>query len=95
MDYKLGNSKKINEFGVTPELSCLKCGENVQLSVFTNLDTFLVPKFPLIKSKNVYFLVCPKCAGIFTADVKKENIKRKDKMLNISSDDLKELDIYE
>ncbi len=59
MEYKIGNSNKIDSIGESVEITCPKCNQKTNFSVFSNLDTRFIPKFPLIYSKNVYFLVCP------------------------------------
>ena len=56
-----------------------------------NLDTRFIPKFPLIYSKNVYFLVCPKCSAVFGIDDQNGNLFRKGEKLAIGDFDLKDL----
>lgn len=95
MEYRLGNYKKIKVGGETTELTCPKCNEKVVMSVYSNGETRLDAEFPFVKSGNVYFLVCPKCASVFGVDeVKGKNFKKGEK-LSIGNFDLKELDKYE
>lgn len=93
MEYRIGNSKKIFEKGQTLKIKCPKCNNDVKFSIFTNLDTQLVTKLPVVKLKNVYFLICPECASAFTVDSKigKEFVKGK---ATIEAKDLKELNKY-
>jgi len=56
MEYKIGNSNKIDSIGESVEITCPKCNQKTNFSVFSNLDTRFIPKFPLIYSKNVIFL---------------------------------------
>lgn len=96
MEYKkLGNSKKLFNAGTTTKITCPKCNEKVEMSVFKNRDTRLTAKIPLIDSKNVYLVVCPSCASMF--GVSNDNAKQLEKgeKLAIGDFDLKELDTIE
>lgn len=91
MDYRLGKSLRIIERGQTVELECPKCKKKVLFSVFTNNDTKLTASLPFITNEDVYFLVCPECAGVFGVDsVKGKNFKN-GKKLAIGNFDLNEL----
>ena len=81
MEYKIGNSNKIDSIGESVEITCPKCNQKTNFSVFSNLDTRFIPKFPLIYSKNVYFLVCPKCSAVFGIDDQTEIYSEKAKSL--------------
>lgn len=91
MDYKIGNSNKIDAVGETVEITCPKCNEKTHFSVFSNLDTRFIAKFPLIHSENVYFLVCPKCSAVFGVDNQNGKLFKKGEKLAIGDFDLKEL----
>ncbi len=91
MDYKLGNNKKIKDIGKTNNIECPKCGKKVHFSVFSNANIDVVPSLPIIKSSNVYFLVCPSCAEIFTVDEKIGDEFKNGKTLVIGNYDLKNL----
>lgn len=95
MEYRLGKGKRIFEQGQTTALECPNCKNKVQFSVFTNLDTKLIPQLPVVKFENVYFLVCPECGSVFGVDNKKGvNFKNGEK-LAIGNYDLKELKKFE
>lgn len=91
MAYRLGTSLRIKEKGETVELQCPNCNKKVNFSVFSNMDTRLIPEFPLINSERVYFLVCPKCASIYTVDETKGNNFSNGEKLAIGNFDLKTL----
>lgn len=91
MDYRLGKSLRITERGQTTELECPKCKKKVVFSVFTNNDTKLVSSLPFIKNEDIYFLVCPECAGVFGVDTAKGKNFKKGEKLAIGNYDLKEL----
>lgn len=91
MDYRLGKSLRIIERGQTVKLECPKCKKKVLFSVFTNNDTKLTASLPFITNEDVYFLVCPECAGVFGVDNGKgKNFKNGEK-LAIGNFDLNEL----
>lgn len=95
MEYRLGKSKRIYEEGTTVPLECPNCKNRVSFSVFSNLNTRLIPQLPVVKLENVYFLVCPKCASIYGVDRQKGvNFKNGEK-LSIGNYDLKELKKFE
>lgn len=68
MEYKLGNSLKIKSRGETQSLICPKCNNKVQFGVFSNRERRLAVKPSFIDLNTVYFLVCPKCAAVYTID---------------------------
>lgn len=91
MEYKLGNSKNIKSQGETTELTCPKCGELVNFSVFTNLNTQLAAQFPPVKVNNVYFAVCPNCSALYGIDEAQGKEFKKGEKLAVGNYDLKEL----
>ena len=95
MEYRLGNSDKVYDHGETVKIECPKCGNTVNFSVFTNFDMRLAVKFPPVAMKNVYFLVCPRCAGAFTVDGEKGKTFKKGEKLAIGNYDLKELEKFD
>lgn len=95
MEYRLGNSDKIYAHGETTELTCPHCKNQVNFSVYTNFEARLIAKFPLVKTGNVYFLVCPECASVYTVDEDQGHAFRKDSELAILTADLKELEPFE
>lgn len=95
MDYRFGNSNKVNEQGTTNELICPKCGKKVEMSVFTNSEGKLDASFPFFKSGNVFILVCPECASVYTVDRDKGELFKKGEKLAIGDFDLKEPEKFE
>lgn len=91
MEYRLGNSKKIHSQGETTELVCPKCDSKTSMTVFTNSETRMSAQFPLVKTGNVFFLVCPKCSAVFGVDESKGKTFKKGEKLAIGNFDLKEL----
>lgn len=91
MDYRLGKSKKIYDEGTTEKIECPTCKSNVEFSVFTNGDSKLVAKLPIIKLNTVYFLVCPKCGAVYGVDEAKGKSFKNGEKLAIGNYDLKEL----
>lgn len=91
MEYRLGNSLKIKEIGQTTLLTCPKCNSKVNLSVFSNFNARLVAQFPLFKTENVYFLVCPSCSSVFGVNEEKGINFKSGEPLAIGNYDLKEL----
>ena len=80
MEYRLGTGLKIKDKG-----------ETVNFHMFSNIENRLDAKFPFIKSSNVYFLICPNCASVYTVDeVKGKNFDKGEK-LSIGNFDLKTL----
>ena len=71
MEYRRGNAIKIKDSGETLSLTCPKCGEKVSFRMFSNAEKRLEASFPFVNSGKVYFLICPKCAGIFTVEQSK------------------------
>lgn len=91
MEYRLGTGLKIKDKGETVSLVCPKCNENVNFHLFSNIEKRLDVKFPFIKSNNVYFLICPKCASVFTVDESKGKTFDKGEKLSIGNFDFKTL----
>lgn len=94
MKYRLGNSIKMFDKGKTIELECPNCKKEVEFSMFSNRDTKLTSNFPLIKTENVYLLVCPRCSSCYTVDNAKGKTFEKGEKLAIGNFDLKELKEY-
>ncbi len=94
MEYRLGNVKEIEERGSTVALVCPKCKNDVNFSVFTNGEKRIIPKFPIIKSSKVYFLVCPKCSSVFGVEESAGKAFSKGQITAITEDDLKELNQF-
>ena len=91
MEYRLGTGLKIKDKGETVSLVCPKCKKAVNFHMFSNIENRLDAKFPFIKSSNVYFLICPNCASVYTVDeVKGKNFDKGEK-LSIGNFDLKTL----
>lgn len=91
MEYRLGTGLKIKDKGETVSLVCPKCKKTVHFRLFSNLENRLNAKFPFIKSSNIYFLICPKCASVFTVDEAKGKNFDKGENLSIGNFDLKTL----
>ncbi|MDE5983681.1 MAG: hypothetical protein K2H13_00285 [Eubacterium sp.] len=91
MEYRLGNSTRIKASGDTLELTCPNCGKKVQFGVFSNFERRLAPKITLLDCNNVYFLVCPSCAAVYTVDEARGNSFKKGEKLSIGNFDLKTL----
>lgn len=94
MEYKLGNSIKIKENGLTELLTCPNCNKKVNFSVFNNGEIKIVSSFPLIENGKVYFIVCPECASVFGIDDRAGKSFEKGNQLSIGNFDLKELDKF-
>lgn len=94
MEYKIGKSLRIQEQGQTTDLTCPECNKKVKFSVFSNKNPELISDIPFIKNDNVYFLICPECAGIFGVDKTKGDIFSKDEKLAIGNYDLTKLNIF-
>ena len=95
MEYKFGNSLKVYEQGQTTELSCPSCDKKVEMSVFSNFEGRLDAKFPFVKTGNVYVLICPECAAVYTVDEDKAKLFKKGEKLAIGNFDLKEPNKFE
>lgn len=91
MEYRLGNSLRIKDRGETEEIDCPCCGGRVKFKVFRNMDIRLVSEYPLIDAKGVYFLVCPKCASVYTVDEDQGDLLAKGEKRAVGSFDLKKL----
>ncbi|MCC8072815.1 MAG: hypothetical protein LIO62_01635 [Clostridiales bacterium] len=90
MEYRLGNSKYVKYRGDSREITCPKCQSKVNFGVFSNYDRRL-DAHELLNCKTVYFLVCPKCASIFTVDEAKGDSFKKGQKLSITDIDLSTL----
>lgn len=95
MKYRFGNSAKINDQGLTSELTCPDCGKKVEMTVFTNSEGRLDSVFPFFKTGNIYILVCPNCASVYTVDEDKGKVFKKGEKLAIGDFDLKEPEKFE
>ncbi len=91
MEYRLGNSIRIEDVGQSTELTCPKCNRKVKLSIFSNFNARLTAEFPLLKTENIYFLVCPECSALFGINEEKGINYTKGEPLSIGNYDLKEL----
>lgn len=91
MKYRLGTGLKIKDKGETVSLVCPKCENRVKFSVFSNIENRLNSNFPFIDTKNVYFLVCPKCASVYTVDEIKGKTFETGEKLSIGNFDFKTL----
>lgn len=65
MNYKLGNTKRVSDLGVTQEQPCPKCSENAMFPVFKNLNLEIMAKAPFFDDASVYFTFCPHCKQSF------------------------------
>lgn len=68
MEYRLGNSRKIKVKDRELKLVCPECKQEVSFGIFSNLERKLVLKPNLLDLNNIYFLVCPNCAAIYTVE---------------------------
>lgn len=91
MEYRLGTGLKIKDRGETVSLVCPKCGKKVYFHVFSNIENRLDASFPFIDTQNVYFLICPKCAAVYTVDEIKGKTFSNGEKLSIGNFDLKTL----
>lgn len=94
MEYKLGNSLRVKSRGETLELTCPNCKNEVNFGVFSNYERKIVVKPSLLDCSTVYFLVCPKCASIYTVDEAKGDSFKQGEKLSIGNFDLKILKEY-
>ena len=94
MEYRLGNSLRIKDRGKTRKIECPSCKTKTEFGIFTNMDTRLTAKYPLLDVKTVYFLICPKCAGVFTVDEAKGDSFMKGESCAIGNYDLKPLEAF-
>lgn len=65
MNYKLGNSRRVADLGLTQEQSCPKCREVSAFPVYKNLNFELMAKPPFFDDAPVYFTFCPNCMQSF------------------------------
>ena len=91
MEYRIGTALRVKDNGETVALTCPKCECKVNFKVFSNFETRLDSSFPFVNRNNVYFLVCPKCASIYTVDEAKGKTFDKGEKLSIGNFDLKTL----
>lgn len=91
MEYRIGNSKKIKENGITAQLTCPKCNEKVSFSIFSNGKLDITAQLPIISNSKVYFAVCPNCAAVFEIENRAARDFDKGNLLSIGDFDLKEL----
>lgn len=91
MEYRLGNSKKVKSRGETVEIVCPECNNKVNFGVFSNFERRLAVKPTLLDCQTVYFLVCPKCASVFTVNEANGDSFKKGEKLSIGNYDLKPL----
>lgn len=83
MNYRLGTDVRIKDRGNTVELKCPKCKNKVNFEIFTNMDNRFDASYPFLNSKTVYFLICPKCASIYTVDeLKGDQFRKGEKISN-------------
>lgn len=94
MEYRLGNSLRVKDKGRTELIECPCCKCKAQFGVFTNMDTRLVAEYPLLDVKTVYFLVCPKCASVYTVDEANGDSFCDGEPLAIGNYDLKPLKVF-
>lgn len=91
MEYRLGNSIRIKEKAQTDEIECPKCKNRVKFKMFSNMDIRFISKYPVLDPHTVYFLVCPKCAAVYTVDEDLGDGLVKGENLSVGDFDLKEL----
>lgn len=94
MEYRLGNSLKIKNEGETARLVCPECNKEGSFGVFTNADFRLSADFPLFTHKNVYFLICPNCASVYTVEEALGKSFKGGEKLAIGNFDLKKLNEF-
>ncbi len=91
MEYRIGNTKQIKTIGETEKLICPKCNKSVKFTMFTNLDSKVIAKFPLLKFDNIHFAVCPNCSAVYKVNTYGGKKIKKDEIIAISSGELTEL----
>lgn len=91
MEYRLGNSIRVKDKGETQAMECPSCKSTVRFKVFRNMDVRFIAKYPLLEAQGVYFLICPKCAGIFTVDEDQGDLLAKGQKYAVGPYDLKKL----
>ncbi len=94
MEYRLGNSLRVKDKGETDAIACPSCQNKVSFRVFRNMDVRLTAQYPLLKATGVYFLVCPKCAEIFTIDEDQGDLLVKGQKYAVGPFDLKRLNRF-
>ncbi len=91
MEYRLGNSLRVKDKGETDEMECPCCKNKVKLRLFRNTDVRLISSYPLLKATGVYFLICPKCASVYTVDEDQGDLLASGQKYAVGSFDLKKL----
>lgn len=91
MQYRLGNSLRIKEKAQTEEIECPKCKNRVKFKMFSNMDIRLISEYPVLDPHTVYFLVCPKCAAVYTVEEDLGDELAKGEKRAVGDFDLKEL----
>ena len=91
MEFRLGNSRWVHQRGETVSIVCPECKNKVNFGVFSNFERHLAVKATLLDCKNVYFLVCPECASVFTVEEARGKAFQKGVKLSIGNFDLKPL----
>lgn len=94
MEYRLGNSMRIKDKGETELIECPNCKNKVKFKVFRNMDLRLIAEYPLINAEGVYFLVCPKCASVYTVDEDQGDLIAKGEKYAVGPYDLKKLKTF-
>lgn len=91
MEYRLGNSYRVKEKGETEPIECPNCKNKVKFKAFRNMNVRIKAEYPLINAEGVYFLVCPKCASVFTIDEDQGDLLSKGQKYAVGPYDLKKL----
>ena len=91
MENRLCNSDRVKEKGETEPIECPNCKNKVNFKVFRNMNVRLIAEYPLINAEGVYFLVCPKCASIYTIDEDQGDLLATGQKYAVGPYDLKKL----
>lgn len=91
MEYRLGNSDRVKEKGETEPIECPNCKSKVSFKAFRNMNVRFIAEYPLLNAEGIYFLVCPKCASIYTIDEDQGDLLAKGQKYAIGPYDLKKL----
>lgn len=62
MEYRIGNSKHIDEIGETKPVICPACEQPVHFSIYRNRNLGILPE----TANPVFFTVCPECKSLFS-----------------------------
>ena len=95
MEYRLGNAKKIEAHGETEPLICPHCEKRVKMSLFSNGETTLIARFPIVQNGKVFFAVCPECSAVFGVEERAGKAFIKGAPLALGNYDLKELEQFD